>query len=320
MSDTRRYTNSLGQRERQIRGWLAGSGAFYALLVVAGTSSLALLGLVAGLLPLYVHEIANLCRRSLSALAAHLPAVGAVVPLLGLAFVVGRGGLSLIQQLWDTRQFLQSLPAREHELPVRLRRLAKDLGITNHLDLIRDTRALSFCYGLLRPRICVTTGLLELLDDAELRALMLHERHHLRQYDPLRILLSEVLAGAMGLLPIAHVLTRRYRVAQEVAADQAAIVGCNSEVALSSALLKLLTTERDRLCMPATVGAFSVTQERIARLVYGEEVTSVPSAGAWVATFLIIAGTLLMGYAGLAGMDTLNAFPVECVNTLVLLQ
>jgi beta-lactamase regulating signal transducer with metallopeptidase domain len=289
-------------------------------LAVAGAGSLVLVGLVIGLMPLYAHEFANICRRSWFVLAAHLPAVGAVIPLLGLAFVFARGGLSLIRQLRDTRRFLQSLPHREHPLPDRLRRLATDLGIIDHLDLIQDLRGYSFCYGLLHPRICVTTGLLGLLDDAELRALLLHERHHLRQHDPLRILLGEVVADAMSLLPIARTLARHHRVAQEVAADQAAIAGSESEVPLSSALLKLLTIESHRLHVPTAVGAFSVTEERIARLVYGEQALSQSSAGPWVATVLVIAGMLLISHAGLANMHALSASPVECVNAVTWLH
>lgn len=307
-------------RERWPGAWLGRNGAFYALLVLAGAGSLVLGVLVAGLVPLYVHEIMNICRRSWAVLMAHLPAVGAVIPLLGLVLMSGRGSVTLIRQLKDTRRFLTSLPAREDPAPTRLRRLTSELGITDHVDLIPDTRAYSFCYGLLRPRICVTTGLLSLLDDAELRALLLHERHHLRQHDPLRILVSEVLAHALSPLPIANLLARRHRVAQEVAADQAAIAGSNSEVPLSSALLKLLTTRRDHLHIPAAVGAFSATEERIARLVYGESVSGERLAGAWTATILIIAGTLLVSYAGLAGMHALSAFPVECANTVALLR
>ena len=315
MRDTRH-----SHRERRPGGWLGSSSAFYALLALAGAGSLVLGVLVVGLVPLYVHEIMNLCRRSWSVLVAHLPAVGAVIPLLGLVLMFGRGSGALIRQLKDTRRFLTSLPIREDPPPTRLGWLTSELGITDHVDLIPDTRAYSFCYGLLHPRICVTTGLLDLLDDAELRALLLHERHHLRQRDPLRILVSKVLARALNPLPIAKWLARRHRVAQEVMADQAAIADSASDGSLSSALLKLLTTRQDHLHIPAAVGAFSVTEERIARLVYGEQALSESPAGAWVATILIVAGTLLMGYVGLAGMHTLSAFPVECANTVALLR
>ncbi len=304
------------QRDSRPGDRLAGRWLFYALLALAGLSILTLLGLVLGSLPLYMHEVANLCRRSWTVLIAHLPAVGAVVPLAGLMFVLGRGWVSLIRQLRDTQRFVQSLPTRERELPVNLRRLAADLEIAARLDLIQDVRAYSFCYGLLRPRICVTTGLLSLLDEAELRALLLHERHHLRQRDPLRILIGAVLADAIGVLPIVPTLWQRYQVAQEVTADQAAIAGCDSDLPLSSALLKLLTAGGHPRRVPATVGAFSVTEERIARLVHGELTPGETPTGLWVATLLIIAGTLLVGYAGLASMHAFSASPIECANVM----
>jgi beta-lactamase regulating signal transducer with metallopeptidase domain len=294
------------------------------LLAIAGISTLTLLGLSGSLLPLYIHEITNLCRRSWPVLAAHLPAVGAIVPLVGLAFVFGQGGLSLIRQLRATRRFLQSLPAEAPELPARLQRLATEIDITHRVDLVQDARTYSFCYGLLRPRICVTTGLLDVLDEAELRALLLHERHHLRQHDPLWILIGDVLADAMSIFPITRVLAQRQRMAQEVAADQAAIIGCDSDVPLSSALLKLLTAQRDRSCVPVAVGAFSVTEERIARLINGQEVRGGGSrtarTSAWAGTILIMVGMLFMSYTGLANMHAINTLPVECVNTVTLLH
>jgi Zn-dependent protease with chaperone function len=222
----------------------------------------------------------------------------------------------MVQQLREIRRFLRSLPPREPELPARLQCLAAELGITARVDLVRDVQAYSFCYGFLRPRICVTTGLLDLLDEAELRALLLHERHHLRQRDPLRILIARVVGDAINLLPIAGMLVRQYRVAQEVAADQAAIAGCDSEAPLSSALLKLLTINRTRARIPIAVGAFSVTEERIARLVYGERAMGGALTGAWAATILMLVGTLLMGYAGLASMQLLSALPVECMSSM----
>ena len=39
--------------------------------------------------------------------------------------------------------------------------------------------------GSLIPRICLSTGLMALMSEAELEAVLLHERYHLRSRDPL---------------------------------------------------------------------------------------------------------------------------------------
>ena len=316
MKHLARRINVLERNGTGIGDWLSGTGAFYALLTVAALGALVLSALVIRLLPLYAHELVNLCRRSWAVLMAHLPLTGAVIPLLGLAFLLGRGGSSLIRQLWAVQRFLRTLPPRERELPAPLHHLAAELELTTRVDLVRDTQAYSFCYGFLRPRICISTGLLALLDEVELRALLLHERHHLHRRDPLRVLIVKVVGDALNVLPLVPVLVQHYRVAQEVAADRAAIAHCGSEAPLSSALLKLLTQGRTPSYLALAVGAFSVTEERIARLVYGARVSNRPWTSAWVTTLLIVMGTLLMGFAGLTGVQVLSTSPVECAAAM----
>ncbi|MEI2690418.1 MAG: M48 family metalloprotease [Anaerolineae bacterium] len=87
-----------------------------------------------------------------------------------------------------------------------------------------------------RPRIWLSSGLLALLDDAELAAVLRHERHHLRRRDPLRVLLARSVAQGLFFLPAAGALCDRYMQAKEREADAAS--GANHD--LAAALLKLL--------------------------------------------------------------------------------
>jgi Zn-dependent protease with chaperone function len=104
------------------------------------------------------------------------------------------------------------------------RRLAA--GDRPHLDdvlVIDDPRPHAFCAGLLRPRVYVTSGALEILDEPALDAVLLHERHHARRRDPLRLATSRVLAKAMFFLPVVRELGRRQEALAEMSADESAV-------------------------------------------------------------------------------------------------
>ena len=60
-----------------------------------------------------------------------------------------------------------------------------------HLQVVASDEVLCFCIGLLRPRIVVSTGLVELLDQAELEAVLAHEASHQRRRDPMRLMVAE---------------------------------------------------------------------------------------------------------------------------------
>ncbi len=104
--------------------------------------------------------------------------------------------------------------------------------------VFEDEQAQAFCAGVLRPRVYVSTGAVRVLAEAELRAVLAHERHHRDQRDPLRIALGRVVARALFFMPVLARLHGRYCGIAELAADDAAVRadgGCPS--ALASAML-----------------------------------------------------------------------------------
>jgi hypothetical protein len=75
----------------------------------------------------------------------------------------------------------------------------------------------------MRPRVYVSTGAVELLDDAALRAVLAHEDHHASRHDPLRLAASRVLAGALFFLPGLGGLVARQQALAELSADESAV-------------------------------------------------------------------------------------------------
>lgn len=163
-----------------------------------------------------------------------LPAAGAtdIATLVFGVFavaVLALGVRSLIRQLRSTRRFMRSL-ARP--------RVSAVAG--GEVTVIEDARPLAFCAGLLRPRIYLSSATIEALDELELSVVVAHEACHAKQRDPLRVLVTRVLADALFFLPAARRLGRRYEELVEIAADQFAVrSGRGGRAALASALLSL---------------------------------------------------------------------------------
>lgn len=161
-----------------------------------------------------------------------------------------------------TRRFLARCRAERAGLPTGLRRLAARASLAGRLELVAAPEPLAFCHGLLRPRVCVTTGLLGLLDPEELRAVLLHEAHHVARRDPLRRCVADWLATALFFLPLVGMLRDHHAVASEVAADRWALERMGGERCLAAALYKLLSRGGDAPS-PAPVGVSGSLAARV---------------------------------------------------------
>jgi beta-lactamase regulating signal transducer with metallopeptidase domain len=104
--------------------------------------------------------------------------------------------------------------------------------------VIAAGEAFAVTHGLLRPRILLSAGLVDVLDAAELMAVLVHERHHVVARDPLRLLAGRLLAGYGWFLPLLPWWTRRVALRRELAADRAATTRAGV-AAVAGALLKL---------------------------------------------------------------------------------
>src|SRR5206468_7180193 len=143
-----------------------------------------------------------------------------------------------------TAVLIRTLVARKVSVPARVATAALGLGLEGRVDVVADDRPFSFCYWFLRPRICLSTALVDRLDIDELRAVLLHERYHLRQRDPLRLVIARYFAAGLYVVPVVDELVGFFTLQKEIAADQAA-VRANGVEALASALDQLLPDADD---------------------------------------------------------------------------
>ncbi|GGH82565.1 Zn-dependent protease with chaperone function [Pullulanibacillus pueri] len=106
--------------------------------------------------------------------------------------------------------------------------------IINHND------PLAFTCGLRRPRMVMSTGLLTLLDELELEAVLKHERFHQKNHDPMKLFILQLISKSLWFLPLQKWLYQNYKIVCELSADEFAIKKTGSELGLSTALLKLI--------------------------------------------------------------------------------
>lgn len=272
--------------------------AFGVLVLLALGSSALLIALLAALLPRGF--------ALATGAAADLPSIVAVLVLILATFGVTLGLTSLFRQLLATLSLIRTLLSRRVTVSRRIAQIAGTLDLAGRIDIVRDPRPFSFCYWFRSPRICLSTGLIARLDDAELRAVLLHERYHLRQRDPLRLVIARYFAAGLYVVPVVEELVEYYTVQKEVAADQAAVRAMGGVRELASALFKVLPEADDvALGLLLPVGSLSVTEARIDQLVDGRAVPLALSRAS-----VLLSGGALVAAAVLALTDGLHPAPL----------
>ena len=206
---------------------------------------------------------------------------------VGVSVLIGSS--VLVRRLWKTSGFVSRLKKSAVAEPsARLAKLFDDLSLSQHVVVLATEVPLAFCVGLLRPRICLTTGLSAILSDPELKAVLLHEDHHRRRFDPLRGLLADMLAAMLFFLPVAAELRHLFLTATELAADRHAVQSVGRPP-LAGALHKILTHPLAPHIAPVGIAGISATQVRIAELL-GDRPTVVQVS----AKSLIISSAVVM--------------------------
>lgn len=276
---------------------------FAGLVVLALGSSTVLLALFGTLLV----RTEQLVVRGAADAADLVAVLVLVLALCGIALGLG----SLMRQLLATAALIRSLLRRQLIPSGALAELAERLGLAGRIDVVVDVRPFSFCYWFLRPRVCVSTGLVERLQPDELEAVLLHERSHLRRRDPLRLVIARYFAAGLYVVPVVEDLVEHYTLEKELEADQDAVSALGDVRPLARALYKVLPdADRVDLGLLTPVGSLSPTEARIDQLANGEALPLhlsplhvALSGGALLAAAILVQGPaapgLLLGPASL---------------------
>jgi Zn-dependent protease with chaperone function len=183
----------------------------------------------------------------------------------GLAF----GSRSIARQITASQRLARRVRGLELELPDELALTASEVGLGGRIVLIDASERFSFAYGVLTPRVAISRGLVVGVSDEELRAVLEHERYHVCNLDPLKIVFVQALSAAFFFLPALDSLRVRYLAGRELAADRRAVTACGRRP-LVGALLKVVRgPDWSELDGVAALGGPELLDVRVAQLETG---------------------------------------------------
>jgi Zn-dependent protease with chaperone function len=212
------------------------AGRAHALAWTAGV----LLGLVglSSFVPVFARLVES-WRVSAHAVSHHVSILGE-----GLSYPAANAGALIVLALAVLGGIVAgvALCAIARELTAARRLAGRLAGLhpvsRDDVFVIDDDRLESFCAGLWRPRVYITSGALTRLDASALGAVLVHERHHARRRDPLRLATSRVIARSLFFVPAARELHRGQQMLAEMSADESAVTSAAGDrSALASAML-----------------------------------------------------------------------------------
>ncbi|MEK7534489.1 MAG: M56 family metallopeptidase [Patescibacteria group bacterium] len=161
--------------------------------------------------------------------------------ILALIVSLVLGILSFSVQLVKTHGLLTRLLAKRVGIPNNIQRTIAFLGLGGKVYLIKDDNLFSLCFGIVSPRIIITTALVYSLTNKELEAVILHEQSHVQNHDPFKILLGKTVTSMFFFLPIFSQLNKNMNATSELVADQWAITAQRGTMFLRGALKKILS-------------------------------------------------------------------------------
>jgi Zn-dependent protease with chaperone function len=243
---------------------LAGASLVVGMLALCGAVGCVLFALI-------VSRVAE------DGIAAFADDAAAVWPALAFSAIVGAGAIlgiaSLRRQIRASRALSARVDVLALQLVPRLADAARKAGLAGRVSLLDSGERFSFAYGAFTPRVAVSSGLLEAAAPGELDAVLEHERYHVRNLDPLKVLLARALPATFYYVPILTGLRMQYVAGRELAADRRAIANCGRQP-LAGALYKVLRGPAwPELQAGAAIGGSDLLGARLRQLESGSEPT-----------------------------------------------
>ena len=221
-------------------------------------------------------------------LMASMPATGGAGTFLGpemvrlvLALIGIMGLLVGLSVAWHAE--------RHRRLASLLDRLAEPAVLGEMQVGVVDGIGPACVAGLRRPRIYCASDLAIQLEPVELRAVLLHERHHQIDRAPARLILLDAVAWPLRRLTMGRRWLAGARTQIEIAADRYALTSGATRADLASALLKL--GDQDA---PLGVAGYAASSEVRLRALLDDAPERLPDRPPWIAAILVSAGVLLI--------------------------
>lgn len=211
-----------------------------------------------------------------------------MVLLWGGAIVAGFR--ALLSQCLRGRALADWVALATVEPSARLSTAVARAGVSGPVLQVADDDAYAFTYGIWRPRVVVSTGLVDAATPDELVAVLHHEDCHVRDRDPLKVLALRTWTAAFFFLPVVGSLLTRILDRQELKADRAALRACGVSPVAGALLKAVGRPAAGRGTAVAALGGPALLDARITQLETGDG-PPLPSA--------VTAGTVLASAPGI---------------------
>ena len=210
--------------------------------------------------------------------------------------------LVLWRRQWAKMHTLTGNLGRLRATDSKLKPLTWRLGLKDKVRLFDSKVPLCFCAGFISPRVYLSRRVVEKLTPEELEALLLHEKHHLKNYDPLKVLLGRLVVSALFFVPVLQDILKRYLIEKEIAADRSAIRHQGHFRGIAGALDKLVQEHSTTPAEGLAVGGADALAYRIDHLMghASQHVPRIP-LHRLVASSLIVAFILATALVPLSG-------------------
>lgn len=145
--------------------------------------------------------------------------------------------------------------------------LVEQLDLRGKVAIIQRDAPLALCFGFFRPKIYLSTKLLEIMSKKEQETILRHEKHHMEQKDNLTMLFAQIVQNIFPFIPSIQDLVRNFRIDREMEADLAA-TSKTQRVYMVSTLKKLLLFEQSsQLAFIPSIASADTLEARIQFLV-----------------------------------------------------
>lgn len=219
------------------------------------------------------------------------------IPLILITFamtILFIGVIAFFVQVVKTRAYLKKYLGKRLVISKNLKTTINNLDLSGKVDVVKDLNKFSFCYGIFKPRICLSTGLIKTITLEELKAVLVHESYHVKNYDPLKIILGQTASLMFFFIPILREIQQHFVLSKEIAADNMAIKYGDRE-SLVSVLNKLLVAPAPYLNGVAALANLDGLEKRILYLTGNQrKITFRPSRASILLSTMIAVFSLMV--------------------------
>lgn len=143
----------------------------------------------------------------------------------------------------------------ETNMSLRVKNIISNIGAQGLVRLVESELPIALCFGLLKPKIYISTGLVNSLTDHQTEAILLHELFHFKNKHMLLSFVNELLASLMFFFPLLKDITISVRRLFETEADNFVVEFQKTDKHLKEA--QRFFTENSHSFSPVLVQSFA---------------------------------------------------------------